>query len=309
MGQPNRRESALDATPKPRERVATARRPRLSRHAWRLVVLGTLRESVTDQVSLAAAGCAYYATLALFPAISMLISVYGLAFDVQSVEQQLQILRDLLPAPAFTLIDERVHELVSQPSGTLSIGLAISFLLTFWSAATGTKAVLSAMNVAYDVTEQRGILRFQLTALGMTLCAVVAGVLAIAVLVFLPAVIAFVGLPSDILGLINWLGMAMLIVLVGLSVALLYRFGPSRRPPANQRILPGALLAIVLWLIASELLSFYVARIASFGATYGPLGAVVGVMLWFYVSAYAVLLGAELNAQIEQHGGGGRSAA
>ena len=299
----------MDTTPKPPERLATARPPRLSRQAWRLVVLGTLRESVTDHVSLAAAGCAYYATLALFPAISMLISVYGLAFDVQSVEQQLQILRDLLPAPAFVLIDERVHELVSQPSGTLSIGLAISFLLTFWSAATGTKAVLSAMNVAYDVTEHRGILRFQLTALAMTLCAVVAGVLAIAVLVFLPAVIAFVGLSSYTIGLINWAGMVMLIVLVGLSVALLYRFGPSRRRPANQRILPGAALAIVLWLIASELLSFYVARIASFGVTYGPLGAVVGVMLWFYVSAYAVLLGAELNAQLEQHGGGERSAA
>ena len=307
---PNRGESALDATPKPPARagrVATAGRPRLSPHAWRLVVLGTLRESVSDHVSLAAAGCAYYATLALFPAISMLISVYGLAFDVQSVEQQLQILRDLLPAPAFTLIDERVRELVSQPSGTLSIGLSISLLLTFWSAATGTKAVLSALNVAYDVTEHRGILRFQLTALSMTLCAVVAGVVAIAVLVFLPAVIAFVGLPSDTIGLINWLGMVMLIVLVGLSVALLYRFGPSRLPPPNQRILPGAMLAIVLWLIASEMLSLYVSRIASFGVTYGPLGAVVGVMLWFYVSAYAVLLGAELNAQLEMHGGGHQS--
>jgi len=276
----------------------------VSWRACRPVILGTLRESVTDHVSLAAAGSAFYATLALFPAISMLISVYGLAFDVQSVEQQLHLLRDLLPAPAFTLIDERVHVLVSQPSGTLSIGLLVSFLLTFWSAATGTKAALSALNVAYDVTEQRSILRFQLTALAMTLCAVVAAVLAIAVLVFLPAVIAFVGLSSYSVGLINWSGKIIVIVLVGLSIALLYRFGPSRRSPPDQRILPGAVLAIVLWLIASELLSFYVANIASFGVTYGPLGAVVGVMLWFYVSAYAVLLGAELNAQLEQHGGG-----
>ncbi len=110
----------------------------------------------TDQVSLAAAGCAFYATMALFPAISVLISVYGLAFNVVAVEQQLQVLRELLPAPAFTLIDERVHELVTQPNGALSIGLLVSLAVTFWSAATGTKSVISALNVAYDTTEPRG---------------------------------------------------------------------------------------------------------------------------------------------------------
>ena len=113
-------------------------------------------------MALAAAGCGFYATLALFPAISMLISVYGLAFNVQSVEQQLAVLRDLLPPPAFKLIDDRVHELVSQPSDTLSIGLLVSVVIAFWSAAAGTKSVLSALNVAYDTVERRGILGFQL---------------------------------------------------------------------------------------------------------------------------------------------------
>jgi membrane protein len=273
---------------------------RLSWRARRDVLIGALRASTTDNVSLAAAGCAYYATLALFPAISMLISVYGLAFNVQSVEQQLQALRDLLPPPAFALIDERVHQLVAQPSGALSIGLIVSLLITFWSAAAGTKSVLSALNVAYDVTERRGILGFQLVALVMTLCGVVASVLAIAVLVFLPPAISFVGLSQYSAVLINTLSIIMLIALVGISIALLYRFGPSRKPPSDQRIYPGAALATVLWLIASEALSFYVGRIASFGVTYGPLGAVVAVMLWFYVSAYAVLLGAELNAQLER---------
>jgi membrane protein len=264
------------------------------------VIVGTLRESTTDRVSLAAAGCAYYATFALFPAISMLISVYGLVFDVQSVEQQLQLLRGLLPAPAFALIDERVHQVVSQSSDTLSTGLIVSVVIAFWSAAAGTKSVLSALNVAYDTTERRGILGFQLIALLMTLCAVFASALAIAVLVFLPAVIAFVGLSDYGAVLINALSMTLLVVLVGGTIALLYRYGPSRRPPPNQHIFPGAVLATALWLIASEALSFYVSHIASFGITYGPLGAVVAIMLWFYVSAYAVLLGAELNAQLEQ---------
>ena len=171
-------------------------------------------------------------------------------------------MRNLLPAPAFTLIDERVHELVSQPSDTLSVGLIVSVLVAFWSAAAGTKSVLSALNVAYDTVEQRGILGFQLIALAMTLCAVAAAVLAIAVLVFLPTVISFVGLSDYSAALINAFSRALLVVLVGGTIALLYRYGPSRKPPPDQRIFPGAVLATLLWLIASAGLSFYVSHIA-----------------------------------------------
>jgi membrane protein len=242
--------------------------------------MGALREVVTDQVALAAAGCGFYATLALFPAISMLISVYGLVFDVASVEQQLAVMRTLLPPPAYTLIDDRVHELVGQTNDTLSISLIVSLI--------------------YDTVERRGILGFQLIALAMTLCAVAAAVLAIAVLVLLPTAISFVGLSDYSAALINAFSRTLLIVLVGGTIALLYRFGPSRTPPPRQRIFPGAVLATLLWLIASAGLTFYVSHIASLGVTYGPLGAVVAIMLWFYLTAYAVLLGAEVNAQMEQ---------
>ena len=287
--------------PRPANHAPAAGGARSSWHASRIIVIRTLRDSSSDRVSLAAAGCAYYATLALFPAISMLISVYGLAFNIQSVEGQLQVLRDLLPGPAYALIDERVHMLVSQPSSALSIGLIISFAITLWSAATGTKSVLSALNIAYNTTEQRGILVFQVIALALTLCAAAAVSMAIAVLVFLPAVVSFVGLSSHGAGLINDASTVIMVVLVGGSIALLYRFGPSRRPPPHPRVFPGAVMATALWLFASVVLSFYVSHIASFGVTYGPLGAVVAIMLWFYVSAYAVLLGAELNSQIEQN--------
>ncbi len=283
-----------------------AQRPARMRRSLRLcraVLLGALRESITDRVALAAAGCAYFATLALFPAISMLISIYGLMLDVNAIEQQLQPLREVVPPPAFMLIDDRVHQLVESRNGTLSIGLVVSFAITFWSAAAGTKSVLSALNVAYDVTEQRGILQFQLIALAMTLCAVTAAVLAIAVLVFLPVALAFVGWSDHGAGLINACGTLIMVILVAISIALLYRFGPSRDHPPNQRILPGAALATALWLFASFGLSYYVSHIANYGMTYGSLGAVVAVMLWFYVSAYAVLLGAEVNAQLEQHDG------
>jgi len=250
-------------------------------------------------MSLAAAGCAFYATMALFPAISMLISVYGLMFNPASVTSQLDLLAPLLPAPAYALIEARVHQLVSQPSGDLSINLLVSLVVTLWSSSTGAKSILSAVNVAYDVTEQRPFLQFQAIGLLMTLAAVLCAVIAIAVLVFLPLVIDALGLSSHGGSLVHAAGMAMLIGAFVLSLGLLYRYGPCRPTPPDPRIIPGTAVATVLWLVASELLGVYVSRIVSFSATYGPLGAAVGVMLWFYVSAYAVLLGAELNARLE----------
>jgi membrane protein len=268
--------------------------------SWNGVVGRTLRASTTDRASLAAAGCAFYATLALFPGISMLISVCGMVVDPQTAESQLSTLSGLLPPPAFSLIEDRVHQLVDQSSGTLSLHLLISFLLAFWSSSAGSKSVLSAINVAYDVTEQRPFVQFQAIGLAMTLIAVLCALLAIGVLLLLAPAINFLGLASQGGGLIHAAGMAMLIGFFFAAIALLYRFGPSRPAPPHPRIIAGAMLATVLWLIASELLSVYVSRIGSFGATYGSLGAAVGVMLWFYISAYAVLLGAELNAQLEE---------
>jgi membrane protein len=264
------------------------------------VVRGAFRASIADRMTLSAAGCAFYATLALFPAISTLISVYGLVFDREAVASQLQTVEAVLPPPAFSLIQARVQELVNQPNGSLSAGLLISTLITFWSAGSGVKSVISALNLALGITEMRSILRFQLTGFAMTLTAILVAVLAIAVFVVMPAAIAFVGLSNYSASLIHAAGLLTLVGMFMLSLLMLYRFGPSRAPPPHQPMFPGAILATVLWLSASGLLSFYVSNIASFGVTYGPLGAVVGVMLWFFISAYAVLLGAELNALLEE---------
>ncbi len=250
-------------------------------------------------MSLAAAGCAFYATLSLFPAISMLISIYGLLFDPNSVVPQLAVLRDLLPPPAFSLIEDRVTQLVAQPRGHLTIGLVVAFLVSFWSSASASKAVLSAMNVAYDTTERRSFLRFQLIGLAMTLSAVVGVVLAISVLLVMPRLIQFSGLSAIGAALIQIASLGLTIGFFALGLALLYARGPSRTPPPNAPVLPGTALATLLWLVSSYVLSLYVAKLANFDATYGSIGAVVGIMLWFYVSAYASLLGAELNAQME----------
>jgi membrane protein len=286
----------LDTTPVPQHETPP---PHGFWRYSREVMRGACRASIADRMTLSAAGCAFYATLALFPAISMLISVYGLAFNRDAVASQLQAVEALLPPPTFALIRDRVHELISQPQRNLSAGLVISSLITLWSAGSGTKSMISALNLALGVTEVRSFLRFQLTGFAMTLGAVVVAVVAIAVLVVMPAAIAFVGLSDYSAGLIHTAALLTLVGFFLLSLLILYRFGPSRAPPPRQPLMPGAILATVLWLAASGLLSFYVSHMSSFGATYGPLGAVVGVMLWFYISAYVVLLGAELNARLE----------
>ncbi len=266
---------------------------------WAQVLRGTWREISSDSVSLAAAGCAFWATLALFPAISTLVSLYGLLFDPASVEPQLDQLRPLLPPAAFALIVQQVKTLVSHGQTTLGFSVLVSTVLAFWSASTGTKSMLSALNLAYETEEGRGFLQFQATGLMLTLCAIIGAILGLAILFFLPIALSFIGLSAYGAGLAHAGAFALLIGFVLLEIALLYRFGPNRPGARWHWVTPGSLLATLLWLGASVLFSYYVAHLASYDATYGPLGAVAGVMMWFWVSAYLVLAGAELDAELE----------
>ncbi len=282
--------------PEPPLQTAEPRRRR-----WGAVLRATGKRMVSDQAGLVAAGCAFYATLALFPAITMLVFIYGLAFDPVTVEPQLQVLERLLPPEAHALIAGRVHVLVTQPRGTLELGLAISIAIAFYSASAGTRALLSALNLAFEVEDHRGIVAFYAIGLLMTLGAILGAAIGIALLVFLPVAIAFAGLDAYSAILVRASSFALLLFFVLVALALLYRLGTARRAGARWVSL-GAMVATVLWLVACAGLSAYVDHIASYDATYGSLGAVVAVMMWFYVTAYAVLLGAELDAQIERQG-------
>ena len=183
---------------------------------WVQVLRRAGREMASDQIGLIAAGCAFWATLSLFPAISMLISLYGLVFDPVTVEPQLETVRRLLPAPAFELIEARVRALVSRGSTTLGISLFLSTAFALWTASTGTKSLLSALNIVFRQEEQRGFLRFQAIGLAMTLGAILSAILGLAILVVLPAVISFVGLSAHASGLFR---------IGSLAVMLLYRAG------------------------------------------------------------------------------------
>ena len=266
---------------------------------WWQVLKRVWREATSDQVLMVAASCAFYATLALFPALSVLISLYGLLFDPKAIGTQLAAVQDVLPGAVFQLVSQRLHDLVSRPAAALSWGVGIGVLVALWSAAAGTKALIYALNVAYEEREKRGFVRFQLMALLFTLCGIAGVAVALALIVALPPL-----LQLETLGASGRIGARLVsyLVLFGcviLGLSLLYRFAPSRREARWRWVTPGSALAAGLWLGASILFSVYVANFASYDATYGSLGAVAVLLLWFYLSALVVILGAELNAELE----------
>ena len=274
--------------------------PAMQGHGWWAAVVRTFWRIQSHRTGLVAAGCAFYATLALFPALSMLISLYGLAFDPNSVAQQMELLEGLLPPDAYTLIGRQVADLVGRPRETLGWSLGLSAAVALWSASTGTKSMVAALNLAYDEEERRSILGFQAVGLAMTFASIMGAIVTVGVLVALPKVIDILALPTATAGLVHWASVLVLVGFVFASLAFLYAAGPSRLRGHQRRVLPGVLLATLLWLVSSSLFTVYATHFASFGSVYGPLAAVAAVMLWFWVSAYVVLLGAELNSALEK---------
>jgi len=255
------------------------------------------RATASQRVSLVAAGCAFYATLALFPTITMLISLYGLVYNPDTVQPQLQYLQSFMPPAAFSLISDRIQSVVAQPARGLGISFIISLLISLWSSSTGTKSVLNALTLAYNETEQRGIIKFQLIALGMTLVAVVGAALAVGILVLIPIAIAFIGLSGYAKVLVGLLSFGAMIAFVLVALGLLYRFGPAGT--GRTFYAPGAGIATVVWLLGSWAFGLYVGNFAAYSATYGPLATLIGLMMWFYLTAYVVLFGAEVNAALD----------
>lgn len=280
--------------------------PHFSMQQVKKVAQQVARNIVSDQITLAAAGCAFYATLSLFPAMSTLISLYGLLFDPQTVEPQLVVLRNLLPPSAYDMLGARIHLLVAESHSSLTFNLIISTTIATWSASAATRSLIMAMNVAYNTPETRSFLRFQGMGMALTFCSICGGILTLALMVALPFLLDYLpqrlalAPPPGSVELLVRMGGPLLMLLFVLSLcSLLYRFGPNRPHTYWRCILPGSVGATLLWLLSSAGFSYYVSHIASYSATYGPLGAFIAIMMWFYVSAYVVLLGAELNAGLE----------
>jgi membrane protein len=254
-------------------------------------------------LSLAAAGAAYYAFLAIPSALSALIALYGLAFNRADVAGQVAAMRGVMPRQAIQLVSTQLQSLTSHSAQALGVGFAISMLIALWGAVWSTTSMMSALTMAYGEEEKRGFIRYYATAFALTVTAIIFAVVALALIAILPAVIGALPLGpfgKTIASVARW---PLLIVLVLAALAVLYRYAPSRAEPRWRWVSWGAAAATLLWIAGSALFSLYVGEFATYDKTYGSLGAVVVLIVWLYVSSYSVLIGAELNAEIERRTG------
>jgi membrane protein len=263
------------------------------------------RQMSRDRLSIVAAGVAFYALLAVFPTLAALVAFYGLAFDAQQVERQVASLSGLLPQQALDVLLGELRDLSLTDRRALGWGAAAALALTLWSASRGVKMLIEALNVAYDAREQRNFLVLNAVALALTLGAILGAILAIAAVVVLPSILRFLGLGPLLEGMIAYARWPILAAAVALGLAIAYRYGPSRPRVPWPVVARGALFATALWIAGSALFSLYVSSFDSYNKTYGSVAAVVILLMWFLLSAYAVLLGAELNAELERTGAAG----
>ena len=279
--------------------AAPAASYRLGRDGWKRVLSGTYEEIIDDRLLALAAGVVFYGLLALFPAITALVSSYALFTNASTITDQLAMLQTLMPASAYGIVVEQVSRIVSRATGNLSFTFLFGLGLAVWSANAGVKAIIDALNVIYGVKERRSFIRLNLVSLAFTVGAIGGMLLAIAAIVVLPIVLSYLPLGGYGSAIVAWSRWPALLALVILGLGLLYRFGPNRDNPRWQLISPGTVFAAIAWLAGSAALSFYLGNFANYDATYGSLGAAIGLMMWLWMTAIVVLIGAELNSEID----------
>ena len=288
----------MTSTDEPRGR--TAKKPsHIPAKGWKDILLRTKDELEADHVSVVSAGVAFFGMLALFPAIAAIILIAGLVVDPMVVEQQIESFAAGLPQNAAEILENQTRKVAAGANTTLGWAALGSSLFAIYGASKGVKTLMVGMNVAYDEDETRGFLRINATALVLTVLMVLVLVIAMGLMIVLPLLADGLGLPSFIQTVVfygRWVLLA-LIAFGGLSV--LYRYGPSRDAPKWRWVTAGSVAAVTVWLLASIAFAFYVRNFGSYNETYGALGGVIVLLMWLWVSSYIVLLGAELDSEIE----------
>lgn len=252
-----------------------------------------------DRLLLIAAGATFYLLLALFPALAAFVSVYGFVADPTTIADHIAFLGGVLPTGGYELIRGQLAALASQDQSALSWGFVTGLAVALWSANNGVKTLFEGLNIAYGEQEKRSFLRLHAVSFAFTFGAILIGVALIGFVGVAPAVLAlfpFGRLTEIVVSLARW---PLLLVLTGFGIAILFRYGPSRERPKWRWITPGAAVATLVWLAASIGFSIYLQNFADYNATYGSLGAVIGFMMWTWISVIVLLVGAEINAEME----------
>jgi len=289
--------------------LARAREPGRGREAntpeqipprgWRDILLRVFSAISEDRILSTSGSVAFFALLAVFPGIAAIVSLYGLFADASTIGKHLSLLSGFLPGGVLQLIADEIMRISSQGNETLGTAFVLGLLIALGSANSGMAALFDALNVVYDEREKRSLVRFYATTFLFTLAGIAFVILAITGVVVLPLILKFVGLATTTEWLLAILRWPILLVTLVVSLACIYRYGPSRNDARWRWVTWGSILGALLWMAASMLFSWYVATFDSYNGTYGSLGAGIGFMVWLWISAVIVLLGGELNAEME----------
>ena len=267
---------------------------------WKDIFWRTYQRIGDDRLLANAGGVVFFGLLAIFPAVTALVSSYGLFADPSTISANLQTLASMLPAGSFQIVEDQVVRVVSHGNTTLGATFLLGLLLAIWSANAGVKAIFDALNVAYEEREKRSFVRLNLVSLAFTVGGIVALLLMVGAVVAFPLALNHLGMAPEsklIVALARW---PLLFLILLVALAILYRFAPSRDAPRWQWLSLGAVTAALLWIAGSALLSWYLSEFANYNATYGSLGAAIGLMTWMWMSAIVIMFGAELNSEIER---------
>jgi membrane protein len=266
---------------------------------WKDILWRTYERTGEDRLLAIAAGVVFFGLLAVFPAITALVSCYGLFANPATIGDNLQTLSLMLPEGSFQIVQDQIARVLAKGNTTLGATFLFGLALALWSANAGVKAVIDALNVVYEEREKRSFIRLNLLSLTFTVGGIAALLLMVGAVVALPLLLDHLGLGGQskmIISLARW---PLLLAMLLLALAVLYRFGPSRREARWTWLSVGAVAAALLWIAGSALLSWYLSNFGNYDATYGSLGAAIGLMMWMWMSAIIVLCGAELNSEIE----------
>jgi membrane protein len=267
---------------------------------WKDILWRTYQRIDDDRLLATAGGVVFFGLLAIFPAVTALVSSYGLFADPATISDNLQTLAMMLPAGTFEIVEDQVARVVSKGNSVLGTTFVFGLVLALWSANAGVKSIFDALNVAYEEREKRGFIKLNLISLSFTVGAIVALLLMVGAVVAFPLALDHLGIAPEsklIVALARW---PLLLVILLAALAVLYRFAPSRDAPRWQWLSIGAVAAALLWIAGSSLLSWYLSAFANYNATYGSLGAAIGLMTWMWMSAIVIMFGAELNSEIER---------
>ncbi|WP_246208395.1 YihY/virulence factor BrkB family protein [Bradyrhizobium rifense] len=302
---PEKREGGRDAS---RAAVSTEQHDRgrlaatpseIPLRGWKDILLRVYGNISEHRILALAAGMTYYGLLAIFPALAAVVAIYGVFADPQSIARHLDQVSGFLPGGAIDVARDQLTRLASKGHRSLGLTFIVGLALSLWSANAAMKSLFDTLNIVYGETEKRGFVKLNAASLAFTLAGIAFVLIALGAVVVLPVALNFVGLSNAadfLLRIARWPAM---FVAVALALALIYRFGPSREAPRWRWITWGGAIATILWLGTSALFSWYAANFGKFNETYGSLGAAVGFMTWLWISAIVILLGAELDAEME----------